>query len=366
MIRILFVGPIVHSNDVKASAAVSPAANQWQLDLIKGLIANSVNVSVLTYLPEPAWPKGSLLIKNTPFQHPICKTTYIPYVNVPGLRFTMLENRFIKALTSMIDKGTFKPDILVTYNATEANCALGHFFQQKYHGKWISIIADGYSQGNPDSEIFLSYGYYLKSTVEPKLHLDGAPPTFQGKEALQIDKKIILYSGSLDIWTGIQHFVKQFADLNHTEFELHIYGKGENKEIERLATIHENIKLMGFVSSEELSTASQIAYAFINPRPTHLPGVENNFPSKLLQYISFGKPIISTKTDGISPLYNDLLMYYNPLDIITLRAQLVRLNNLSVSDLSEIYKTNKIFCETNTWKDQAAKVVLLSKKLLAG
>lgn len=362
--KILFVGPIAQSEDDKMSAAVSPASNKWQLDLIGGLMENGVELSILTYLPESAWPKGRFFVKNIPSRNPVCKTEYTSYFNLPGLRFKILRHKFIRALSLMRQEGNFKPEILITYNATEANSALGHFFQEHYKGKWISIIADGYSMGNPDGEIFLSYGYYLKSGKEPKLHLEGAPPLFQGEITSQTANKIILYSGSLDIWTGIERFVKQFAELRPNGFELHIYGKGDNREIVRLAAENENIQLMGFVSSEDLSIASQKAYAFVNPRPTHLPGVENNFPSKILQYLSFGKPILSTKTEGISPVYDNMLMYYDPLDTVSLKAQLQTLSNFSLSELSDIYQSSKRFCENNTWKDQAAKLISLCESFI--
>jgi glycosyltransferase involved in cell wall biosynthesis len=361
--RILFVGPIVESEDVKMSPAVSPASNKWQLDLIKGLMENGEELSVLTYLPEPAWPKGKFFVEITPFRNPICLTEYTRYINFPGLRFKILGKKFKRALSLMMQDGNFKPEILLTYNATEANLALGHFFQNHYKGKWISIIADGYSMGSPDSEIFLSYGYFMKSDKEPKLHLDGAPPVFQGKNASQPTNKIILYSGSLDIWTGIEHFVKQFLELRPYGYELHIYGKGVNREIERLATENENIKVMGFVSSEELSNACEKAYAFVNPRPTHLPGVENNFPSKILFYISFGKPILSTKTKGISASYDEILNYYDPLDINSLRNQFNQLSRLSYNDLLKIFEKNKEFCKLNTWEMQARKIVALCHSL---
>ena len=361
--KILFVGPIVENSDVAKSEAVSPAANQWQLDLIQGLIENGVKVSVLSYLPEQAWPKGRLFVQNKQFINPNCSFTYVDYVNIPFFRFSILQYKFVKGLISMCTSDENKPDFLITYNATEANCAVGHYFQRKFDGKWISIIADGYSEGKPDSEVFLSYGYFLKSQISKKLHLDGAPPTFQGENVLLKTKKIIIYSGSLDIWTGIEHFVKQFTELNFPEFELHIYGKGQNKEIKRIADSNQNISLKGFVSIVELSNASKKAFAFVNPRPTHLPGVENNFPSKILQYISFGKPILSTKTKGISPLYDELLNYYDPQDITTLQKQFLHLSTLTRVNLLDIFEKSKLFCERNTCKNHAAKIVVLCDTL---
>jgi glycosyltransferase involved in cell wall biosynthesis len=361
--KILFVGSLVYDSNIFDSNAVSPAANQWQLDLIEGLLKNGIEVSVLSYFPEQIWPLGPLFVKNKSVVWSNSSFTYVDYLNIPFLRFSVLQYKFVNALNKICLNEKSKPDFVITYNATKANCGLGEVFQKKFKGKWISIIADGYSKGNPDSQIFLSFGYFQKSKIASKIHLDGAPPIFQGDKVSLGGRKIIIYSGSLDVWTGIEFFVQQFSYLNVQDFELHIYGKGKSRIISKIANENQNILLKGFVSSDELVLACKEAFAFVNPRPTHLTGVENNFPSKLLLYISFGKPILSTKTKGISGLYDEILNYYNPQDINSLRNQMKQLSSLSHDDLLKIYERNKEFCELNTWEIQASRVVALCHSL---
>ena len=63
----------------------------------------------------------------------------------------------------------------------------------------------------------------------------------------------------------------------------------------------------GLVSEFELKKIYETAYIFINPRPSYLSGSSMNFPSKVLEYLSYGKPVISTWTSGLSPNYAEIL-----------------------------------------------------------
>jgi glycosyltransferase involved in cell wall biosynthesis len=45
----------------------------------------------------------------------------------------------------------------------------------------------------------------------------------------------------------------------------------------------------------------------VNPRPNSVVDSQHNFPSKLLEYLSYGKPVISTCTPGIAPEYSHVI-----------------------------------------------------------
>ena len=47
---------------------------------------------------------------------------------------------------------------------------------------------------------------------------------------------------------------------------------------------------------------------FANPRPSAFVPNKLNYPSKLLHYLSYGRPVLSTFTDGLSPDYKDVLI----------------------------------------------------------
>ena len=346
--KILWSGPVVDRNLCNTSSAISPAANNWQLDFINGLIDNNVPISIFSYLPNPSWPKGLFTPKHK--KSNICNHYSVSYFNIHWLRNYIIAFKYIHLLKKHHKNGK-KYDVLITYNASKQNLFFGKYFKDKYKGIWVSIIADEYTSGYPDIEVYLSYGYYLRSLSTFKMHLNGATPFFKECKIVKSSKKSLIYCGTIDKWTGIIKFIDDFVEINDDDFELHIYGKGNIIEAKNMNS--KNIIYHGFVSENVLQEACMNAFAFVNPRPTNIPGIENNFPSKILFYLSFGKPIISTKTEGISPLFDNLLCYYNPIDtndLIRVFEFLKLLNN--EDDLYTIQDRSRDFCKQNTWQQQ--------------
>ena len=92
----------------------------------------------------------------------------------------------------------------------------------------------------------------------------------------------------------------------------------------------------------------------VNPRESKVNNT--NFPSKILFYLSFIKPIISTKS-GLSPKYNDVIFLLNDEKVETLTNKINEVLSLTC-DKKKILK-NKIlnFIRHNSWDIQAQKFV---------
>ena len=297
------------------SKEISPAANLWQKKFIENLISNEESVTLLTYMPKQSWPKGPIWVKypdvNLFFSKNITVYT-TSYINLPIIR----EIHIAFSLYIKIPKNK------TLYNLFTYNPLLRHrlfiktlkLFNKVY---WISIIADGKFIGHPNIAIFLSYNYFQQCKLENSIHFDGG--TIQRETHLNTikSKKHLLYAGSITKWTGIIDFAEKFNSVSESiNYELHIYGSGDGEDkIKKLAAINSKIKYLGFVSESQLENACQEAFAFINPRPLNVIDGEKNFPSKILFYFAFEKPVISTLTLGLSNNYLNLLVFYDETNI---------------------------------------------------
>jgi hypothetical protein len=355
--RTYWLGPIVSEEFQSLSKAISSAANKWQIEFINGLIENEVDLSILTYMPEQVWPKGKIW-KSYSQSEKLGKYKIIStgYLNLFLIRDLWIPSSlFLK----MIFRKEFKEfRFLYTYNIPFRHrlfTYLGRWFLPKF--KWISIIADVEADGKPDYTLFLSYTYFNRFQEANKIFLDGGVPFVEDSER-PIDllaPKVLLYAGTISEWTGIDQFCIDFNRISpEINMELHIYGKGDPTNIIQIAKGNKKIKYLGFASEEKLHSACQEAYVFINPRPINAYLGDNNFPSKLLMYLSYRKPILSTKTSNLSPSYDALLNYYG--DEKSLREQLIAILNSS-----EEYKRK---CEIigsyiakNSWRDKIKQVL---------
>jgi hypothetical protein len=345
---IIWIGPLLTNESLKDKKAASPAANVWQKNFIQGLNANDFNVLSFSYLPEPSWPNGSLWVKG----HKCIESTNnfdqktVSYLNLIFVRELFIAlNIVLKMLR--LDRAEIL--FLYSYNPLLRHIITGTFFKRVFKKKWVSIIADDIKKGNPDYNMFLSYNYYLKSDKGDSLFCDGGVPQRVVQENISLDAiKPIVYSGSINVWTGIFEFVEMFGKLKSKNHHLHIYGKGQVEELKSLIdkAKFKNITVYGFVEDSILSKSMEKAFAFVNPRNTTLKNSENNFPSKLLLYLSYEKPIVSTFSLGLSPAIKDVLLEYRDLENFS------RLLNSLSNDLFYFNIVQKIidYKLKNTWK----------------
>ena len=75
--------------------------------------------------------------------------------------------------------------------------------------------------------------------------------------------------------------------------------------------IDSRITFFGLVPENKLVDLCRKALIFVNPRPNNIPGNDMNFPSKLLEYLSYGKPVLSTWTPGISDDYKGIIEVFD-------------------------------------------------------
>ncbi|HHX68555.1 MAG TPA: glycosyltransferase [Gallicola sp.] len=324
-LKVIWVGPIVGPSHLSKYKAVSPAANKWQMNFITSLMKQGIQVINVSYLPEQIFPKGRLFPYYKQHNDSIF-SIQSKYINLPKLKNVTLGANIFKEISKHNDS-----EVVITYNNYIPHTKAASLAKKKYNMKWVNIVADDNFVEGPDLTLFLSYGYFLKSEISPKMHIDGGlyPLT---KDDYKPKRSVILFSGALNKWTGIEEFAEQFLKLDQRQFELHIYGKGDSILLRKLSA-SDRIKLKGFVSDEELEKSMQECFAFVNPRPIDIPGGENNFPSKLLEYLRYGKPVISTKTAGIAPYYDNVLYYYDPLDTSSLVSTINKLSNLDDNDM---------------------------------
>lgn len=123
-------------------------------------------------------------------------------------------------------------------------------------------------------------------------------------------KKSILYTGTLNYKYGIGLLLEAFKFINESSYEIWICGYGEAEEhIKKLAEFDQRIKWFGAVSREKALSLQQIATVLINPRPLGEDFTKYSFPSKNLEYLLSGRPVIAYKLPGIPDEY-DLHMFY--------------------------------------------------------
>lgn len=157
----------------------------------------------------------------------------------------------------------------------------------------------------PMSEILPTQGKQI--TVVEGLIQQEDPSENETIEA-QPARPVVLYSGTLARDLGVLELIQAFQGT--PEIELWLCGKGElAEEARRMAAENENIRFWGFVPREKALELQAKATLLINPRSPAGTFTRYSFPSKTIEYMRSGKPVLCYRLEGIPREYDEYLYY---------------------------------------------------------
>lgn len=120
-----------------------------------------------------------------------------------------------------------------------------------------------------------------------------------------------VYAGGLHEIYGVQNLVDAFhrSDL---PYDLHLYGNGDLIDyIQEVAAKDPRIVYKGIVSHDALMAIERGAKLLINPRPVRGKlDTRFNFPSKLMEFMQSGRPVITTRLLGIPKEYDSYMYFF--------------------------------------------------------
>ena len=100
------------------------------------------------------------------------------------------------------------------------------------------------------------------------------------------------------------------VQLSHGEWELHLYGRGPMAdECRTVAFANPRVIFHGVADTTTLGDAYSQATVLVNPRQLSNDFVRYSFPSKLLEYMTTGTPVVTTHLPTIPPDYDPFLIY---------------------------------------------------------
>lgn len=152
----------------------------------------------------------------------------------------------------------------------------------------------------------------------------------QARKQLRPSRKSILYTGTLRRIFGIMNLVEAFEQINMDNVELWICGSGEAQtEIKQRAELNSNIKFLGLLGSKETLCLQHQATVLVNPRTSAGKFTKYSFPSKTMEYLLSGNPVIANRLPGIPEEYFDYVLCPENESIEALTRKLQDVLNMS-------------------------------------
>lgn len=302
------------------------AANKFHNLICHGLAINGMEVLAYSVLPINRECYDGLFVKSSTVNLDGYNIKYMNSFNIPLIRhLTLAIQSFIKVLTCPKDT-VIVFDVLVV--SASFGAVIGAILSKK---RTIGIVTDlpqfmdisssdwmlkmnNYLMSLSDGFIFLTKQMHKKINKKnrPFCIIEGlVDPSMSTKKRYSLrDRKKIIYAGSLMEKYGIRNLCDAFISCAKDNEELHIYGDGDFAEqIKKIN--HPRVFYHGNCLNKVVVEAELTASLLVNPRPIEGEYTKYSFPSKTLEYMASGTPVLTTKLPGIPEEYNSYLYYFD-------------------------------------------------------
>ena len=292
--------------------------------LIKGLEKNGAEVFGFSGLPVSRAVTSRRLVREKDEREGNARFHYITTVNFPGIRQLMVAfGAFFGVL-----KLKKAPDTYAVCDILDFAVTLGVYWACKlkriktagivtdlpdmeFNGKLLRFFSNRLIK---KSDALIMLTEQMNSRINPngkpyivlEGHVDSEAPLPEKQIPYETETgvRLVMYAGSLKKLYGIESLAKGFLQADIPNAELRIYGDGDYRpELEALAAKHPTVKYMGVAKNAEIVRQEQKASLLVNPRPTAPEYTKYSFPSKNMEYMASGTPLLTTKLPGMPKEY---------------------------------------------------------------
>ena len=196
-------------------------------------------------------------------------------------------------------------------------------------------------------------------------HSDSNMANYPNNISEKTEKPVMMYAGGTHKEFGIAMLVDAFISLNDPNWEFHVYGDGNyQNELKEISSKHSNIKYFGLRPNSEIIESQTHAWLLVNPRITDAEYVKYSFPSKTLECMASGTPLLSTRLPGMPKDYFEYLYLFSGETTDEFKDVLSNVFMVSLHELhnkGELAKNFALNCKNNI--SQAQKLYMFLSKL---
>ena len=399
-IDMLFLGrlfPREREQEIKGKmkTGLQDAANALQWNLIDGMEENDIGrIKVINYLPVDAYPNGytDKFIEGFTFQHTdkyCADDINVHCCNIFGIKRFINIFYFKKYVKKWARTPSDGKKVLFSYTANSMFLTLARLAKRIDPAIEVAcLIADipeysttntltGFKKIYHDYEVRKTTALYnvvdkyilLTKHMAPKLGLNAPCMVMEGiatqaqtvidSSVAQDNGKYILYTGLLNKKFGIPTLLDAFCQMSDKSVKLVLCGSGDAEDyIKEKQAENSNIIFIGRVDRSEALALQKNATILVNPRQNNEDFTKYSFPSKNLEYLSSGVPMVAYKLDGIPDEYDDYITYPEDDTPETLCRVLTSLADMSDDERKEIGARARAFVSESKNKTSQTKRII--------
>lgn len=371
------------------------AANNFQWNLINGFADNSIACASIINVPFVG-PYPRLYRKPNVEQSKIknrltSDAISLSYLNIRPFKSFEIKRKIIKKINERLILG--QQNVIVIYSANQAFLDAAIKIKHSYDKVSICIIL-------PDLPIYMSAKknlYYklrglhkqllfkrrvnyidsfvflteeMKKTIsisnKPYVIVEGmineeqlnSQNKFDVNILLKDNEFVVFYAGSLLKKYGILSLIDAFKILDDPKYKLWICGEGDAKnDIINYSRIDDRVKYWGQVDVETIYKLQSQANLLINPRSAKDEYTKYSFPSKTLEYLASGIPVLMNKLPGLTNDYYKFIFFYDET-AVSLAKKIEQIRNLGKEFLFDFGQKAREFVTTYKRPSQQCEKII--------
>ena len=318
------------------------ASNAFQEALIEGFVENKVDFQIVSYPAIPSFPKRyrKLYTFNGDIKYKGYNIGKIKkFCTLIGIKDFSIQFRlkcYIKRWIKHNHLNKTDPFVILTYSPSNYFLNAVKPFKRTYKGlKVCSIVTDlvddrftsGFhysllkriqnsyefrqvksSYNVVDIFILLAEAMTEKIPQASKRHIiiEGIASSSGSNDYEKEDSshKSILYAGTLHKYSCVDELVEAFCMTSNPNYRLVICGSGPLEDyIRKEADRDKRILFKGMLSRNEVLQLQKQSSVLVNPRKPNQEITRFSFPSKTMEYMLSGTPMIGYRLEGIPQEY---------------------------------------------------------------
>lgn len=382
------------SNKTLRSAAVS-----LQENLISGIESNMNDViSVFNLIPVNSYPRyySDPFVKGFNFSHTENSNDYsVGFNNIQYIKQLFLSSSYMRQFKKYWRDNKF--DTVICYSASVHLFKAIRWIKQKCPKVKTCLIIPDMPEFNDmsNNQSFLKRCLYKHISKETRKYIkyfdsfvylteqsaeylcdskdyvivEGIIPEKNHTEIDCLNKddttKKIVYTGTTNSQFGITTLLDAFSCIEDDEYRLIICGCGDSDElIKEKSQKDSRIDFKGMLPHKEALEIQQNATVLVNPRQNIGEYTKYSFPSKTLEYLTSGIPLIAYKLDGIPDEYDPYINYVGNNSPEALAEVIKTVCSLSYEDRRTNAQSARDFVQKRKNKiEQTKKIISMLEQL---
>jgi len=331
-----------YENDIlqNTKGYADQSANIFQKKLINGIQQNGYHYKVISAPLIGAYPFRYRKMFFRGFPKSDANDQYVRFNNIWGIRNISRAKSLKKAIGTYLKDEQEDTFLILVYCAHTPFLEAAEYAKKlKPKSKICFVVPDLPQYMNLNEghrffyDIFKKYDIekmqkyiagvdafvLLTEAMKDALHVESRPyivvegivneiPEIHSEEPASDGIKRIVYAGKMNIKFGIKELVDAFTKIEDENYRLILCGDGDARSyVEEKSKTDHRIDYKGQVTAAKAKEYIQSANVLVNPRPNNEEYTKYSFPSKTIEYLLSGKPVVAYMLDGMPDIYRNFI-----------------------------------------------------------